>query len=176
MLLRFLVGALFLSNACGSGPRELLLEPSPKRIEVGTSASYVLDPAESTAVVTGGRLTVAVVGRAEGLTTFAVDGAVETKFGPQKVNLSQAVADDVLTLDFLAKIRGEKTFVGNGYSLRYESLTREGCDELTVFDITQYPGVTLRPTICAASQQAPKLMVYFELYGLPIRMAFKQAN
>lgn len=176
MLLRFLVAVLFLSSACGPGPRELLLEPTPKRIEVGTSAEYVLDAQDSSQIVTSGRLILTVSERSETLTTFVAKAEVETKFGPQKVELTQAVANDVLTLDFLVSLRETKSFVGAGYSVRYEGLTREGCDEISVFDITQYPGVTLKPTLCIASAQAPWLMVFVDLYGLPIRMAFKQAN
>lgn len=176
MLLRFLVGSLFLLTACGSEPSKLLLEPTPKQLEVGTSAHYVLDPQQSTQIVTSGDLNIDISERTETLTTFTAKADVQTKFGPQKVELTQAVANDVLTVDFLADLRDKKTFVGNGYSLRYESMTREGCDEVSVSDITQYPGVTLKPTICVASAQAPRLMVFVDLYGLPIRMAFKQAN
>ena len=176
MLLRFLVTVLFLSSACGSGHRERLLEPTSKRIEVGTSAEYVLDPENSSQIVTSGDLTITVSERSETLTTFVAKADVQTKFGPQKVELTQAVANDVLTLDFLVSLRETKSFVGAGYSVRYEGLTREGCDDISVFDITQYAGVTLRPTLCIASAQAPRLMVFVDLYGLPIRMAFKQAN
>ena len=176
MLLRFLVTVLFLLNACGPGPRELLLEPTPKRIEVGTSVAYVLDPQESSQIVTSGGLTISVLERTETITTFVAKADVQTKFGPQTVELTQAMANDVLSLEFLVSLREAKSFVGAGYSVRYEGLTREGCDQIAVFDITQHPGVTLNPTVCVASAQAPRLMVFVDLYGLPIRMAFKQAN
>lgn len=176
MPLRLLGSLLLMVTACGSEPRERLLAPTPKTLEVGEAATYLLDPGASSQVVTGGDLEITVVEKTDVMTTLVAKADVQTKFGPQKVVLKQAVANDVLSLDFLASLRDTKTFVGNGYTLRHTGLTREGCDELGLAEIAEYPNVALNLTLCAASRQAPLITVLVDLYGLPIRMVFKLAN
>lgn len=173
--MRFLLCAMLLIASC-SGEKEVVVNPQPKSLEVGENADFVLNAAESSQFVTSGKMNVRLDSIDDREATFIAKVNLETKFGPQNVEITQAVGQEILSLDFLVELRSNVEYVGEGYKIRYLSISREGCDVVRIYEMEKYKGVVLEATLCVSSQKVPSLKVQVDMYGVPVNLVFVQAS
>lgn len=173
--MRFAIFFMVLAS-CSGGPKEVLLDPQPKTLEVGESATFVLDPSQSSKFVTNGDMTISVESVTDEAVTFAAKVRLDTKFGPQNVDITQAVSPEVLTKEFLVSLRSYLDYVGDGYKLKYQGMNDDGCDQIKVYDIEKYKGVVITPTICLSAKTVPVITVEVDMYGVPVKLVFLQGS
>lgn len=173
--MRFVIFFMVLAS-CSGEPKEVLLNPQPKTLEVGESATFNLDPSQSSKFVTSGDMKISVESvNSEGV-NFAAKVRIDTKFGPQNVEIKQAVSTEVTTKEFLVGLRSYLEYVGDGYKLRYVGMNDDGCDQVMVYDIEKYKGVVITPTFCVSARTVPMIVVEVDMYGVPVNLVFLQGS
>lgn len=164
----------FLLSSCGVEKKEILLNPQPKTLEIGESAEFSLDPSESSKFVTGGDMRVVLESMTDAEAIFKASANVDTKFGPQKTEINQGVSPDILNLGFLVDLRETKTYQAQDFKIDHLGFTDQACDKLKIYDMEKYKGVVVSPVICVASRQVPVVQVDVDMYGIPVKLIFKQ--
>lgn len=158
---------------CGNHVDVRIVQPTPKTLQVGEKIHFVLDPAESSQLIKSGSLDLEVAEITDTRTTIKGVALVDSIFGPKNRDIIKDVPNEILTLDFLEKLRKEKHYEGPDLSVDYKALTIQACDELVISDITGYVGVTLEPRLCVASRTIPVTRVILEFSGVPVTATFK---
>lgn len=167
---------LVLLIASCSGERQIIVNPEPKTLEEGASAGFVLDSEKSSKFVTAGELEITLVELTDETATFKALVDLDTKFGPQKVEIEQKVGADILSLEFLGKLRAEMDYEGDGFKLRYQTMTLEACDVFKIYEMKQYKGVEIEATLCVSSGKIPNIKVNVDMYGIPVTLVMVQST
>jgi len=165
--------ALLLLCGCGNSVDIRIVEPTPKRLKKGEKIHFILDPAESSQLIKSGSLDLEIAEITDTRTTVKGRALVQSIFGPKNQDILKEVPNEILTLDFVEKLRNEKRYEGPDLTVTYKALTIQGCDEVVISDITGYVGVTMEPRICLASQTIPVTKVILEFSGTPVTATFK---
>ena len=173
--MRALIAALFLISSC-SGEKEILINPQPKTLEEGTTVNFLLDSEKSSKFVSSGEMEVKLLELAEDSGTFKASVSLDTKFGPQNVEITQKVSSDLLTLDFLGKLRAELNYENAEFKMKYVTMTLDACDVFKIYEMTQYKGVEIEATLCIGSGKVPSVKVGVDMYGIPVSLFFVQID
>lgn len=166
------VALYVLAAGCGDMTKERLIEPAPKTLQVGESVAFALDPGQSSDILRSGDLQLKVVSITATETTIEAKAKLETLLGPQKVNITQALENEILSTAFLASLRSGTPYRAKHLTVTHTGMTELGCDSLRLSDIDGQPNATIEPTVCAASRTIPLIVVRIG----EIRAVFKQAN
>jgi len=172
----FAMCALLCLISCGPRVRDRIVEPPSKQLEVGEKAVFELDAAESSSVVTSGRLVVTVADITPEATIVDSKADVVTALGEKHVELKQSIKNEILTLDFLEKLRADKKYQSPDMDLFYNGLTRDGCDIVTVSRLKDHPDTVITPTICVASRKLPRLRIVMRFSGFDVTASFKMVE
>ena len=159
---------LALITACG---KDEVISPTPKRLQVGESAQFVLDTEESTDIFRSGKLTLSVTSIDDVETTVSAKASLKTVFGEQTIEIAKPIENEILSEQFLVRLRKETRYRAKLMTLDYSG-TQSECDVIRVSEIDGQPGVNLEPTLCLDAQTIPKLVVKIGV----IKAAFRQSN
>ena len=168
-----LLAVLGLLVGCGNDIDVRFVTPEPKHLEVGETASFVLDPSESSQVIKSGTMTLTIDAITEAETTVRGVAHVQTIIGPKDFTIVNGVENEILTLDFLESLREVKTHQARNAKLTYVGLTKEACDTVSLSEIKGSDGLTIVPTICVSSRTIPQVGVKFDAGGTSINATFK---
>jgi len=174
-MIRF-IAAFFVLTACGPSVRERFIQPEPKHLEEGASANFVLDTGASSELLKSGTLVITVsdIGQDETIITGVAN--VQTILGPKNQTMTNALENEVLTLDFLENLRTEKRHQAKNALITYAGLTKSACDMVSLSNIKGSQGITLTPTICVSSSTIPEVSVKFDASGTSINAVFKASK
>jgi hypothetical protein len=168
-----LLAVLGLLVGCGNDIDVRFVTPEPKHLEVGESASFVLDPSQSSSVIKSGTMVMTIDAITEEETVVRGVAHVQTIIGPKEFTMVNGIENELLTLEFLEKLRDEKTHQAKNALMTYSGLTREGCDIVALSNIKGSDNLTLIPTLCVSSRTMPQVAIKFNAGGTEIDAVFK---
>ena len=173
--MRQVLAFALLFASCGSPKvREILVrEEAPKKVKVGEKAHFVLDTEASSKLIYSGTMNLSVV--SETGDSLGIEGVakVDTIVGPKTFEVASEVETSILSARFMGELRTSKSYEARNAHIEYGALTPEGCDEIVVSSIRNYPDLTLRPTLCLSSATIPTVKITVRDKGLTISATFR---
>lgn len=167
--------AAFCLVSC-SDDKDILISPKPIVLKKGAFTSFILDEASSSDVMKSGTLVMTVDDITETDTVISANAKINLSIGEQKVNLTNSIENEILSVTFMDSLRFEKAYQAKKMHIEHVGLSPFGCDMLRITKIEGQMGVTIEPTICLASQTIPKLDVKLGLFGQSITASFRQSK
>lgn len=169
--MKALLLALCCLFACGRDSK-VLVRPVAKTLEIGESAHFILDRSQSSRIIQDGYFDISISDKNQEVTTVKLSAKLLTAFGPQSIDMSQLIENDILTPEFMSVLRDLKTHRAKEFSVAHNGINPIGCDKITVKDIKGQDGTVIEALVCLASSTLPEIKVDYD----GIKAAFLQEN
>lgn len=171
----FLILLIFVVS-CGIEKRQKPdVDPTANILKVGYEAEYLLDPTQSSKVISSGRLVALITDRTDSEIKFQMKGSVKTDFGSKPIDMMSSIPLALLNEEFLIKLRLEKTFDTPAFKLRYQKQV-EKCDLIRTIDIKGYEWVQIDGLFCSETKNVIKMTANFSFIGQNIKALFLLKN
>lgn len=173
---KYLLSAFVFLFSCGQeNKKSPEVQPSEQPVKVGDQSIYVMDPTQSDKFLNKSEFNVLVTEQDDEGTTFKIDGFAETKFNKIKFGVVKKVPNEILTMEFLEKIREEKNYQSPIFSLEYLGVEGE-CDVLKISNIQDLNFITVRATLCTTTKNVPKAQADFKILGVGVTATYLLKN
>lgn len=158
--MRHMLLCLIMLIGCGRETvRERLVKEEPKMVQVGAKGHYSLSATESSGVIKAGYMDVEVTAITDKWASLRGVAEVDTIIGHKTYVVAGDIENELLTPDFLRKLRSSPSYQAANTLITHEGLTDELCDRLVLSEIRSYPDLILAPQLCIQSRTVPVVKV-----------------
>lgn len=175
-ILKFLMVPFILVSCGRFDKRETPdVDPQEQTVKVGSKDEYVLDPKQSSNLLTSGKLTVEVVSKDDVFTKFKIDGKVRTPIGDKNLSILQPVPNEIITMKFLETFRQTKTFANKDFKMNYLGVVGN-CEQVLLYDMKGYEWLKVKGMLCLVTKNVPELKARFFVFGQTLEGVFLLKN